>query len=129
NMHQGLQDEIRRIVLISVFALVVGVTSGYFSESLLVAGFLYSCWLLYQTRRFYLWLETHMNGVPPDSGGIWGDIFDGMYRLHQNHVRTQQEMQEQLDRVQEFTRALHTGVVLLNAQGNIQWWNTAAEKM
>src|SRR5690606_38580503 len=44
-------------------------------------------------------------------------------------VRTQQEMQEQLDRVQEFTRALHTGVVLLNAQGNIQWWNTAAEKM
>jgi len=128
-MHQGLQDEIRRIIFITLFALLAGLLTGYLLYCLLLAGFLYTCWLLYQTRRFYLWLEQRMEVAPPDSGGIWGDIFDGMYRMHRNTLKTQAEMQQQLDRIQEFTRALHTGIVLLNAQGNIQWWNNAAEKM
>lgn len=128
-MHQGLQDEIRRIIFITLFALLAGLLTGYLLYCLLLAGFLYTCWLLHQTRRFYLWLEQRMEVAPPDSSGIWGDIFDGMYRMHRNTIKTQLEMQQQLDRVQEFTRALHTGIVLLNAQGNIQWWNNAAEKM
>lgn len=128
-MHQGLQDEIRRIIFITLFALLSGLLTGYLSYSLLLAGFLYTCWLLHQTRKFYLWLENRMEEIPPDTGGIWGDIFDGMYRMHRSNLKTREEMQQQLDRVQEFTRALHTGIVLLNAQGNIQWWNNSAEKM
>ena len=55
--HQGIQNEIRRISLITIMALIIGLLLGYVFVTLLVAGFLYSCWLLYQTRNFYLWLE------------------------------------------------------------------------
>lgn len=128
-MHQGLQDEIRRIVFITLLAVLAGLLSGYLWHCLLLAGLLYSCWLLFQTRRFYLWLEQRMEVPPPDSGGIWGDIFDGMYRMHRMNNQITNEMQQQLDRLQELTRALQTGIVLLNAQGNIQWWNSAAEQL
>lgn len=128
-MHQGLNDEIKRIIIITLLGVLIGLLTGHVGESLLLAGFLYSCWLLFQTRRFYLWLESNMNETPPDSGGIWGDIFDGMYRMHQANHKNREEMQQQLDRVQNFTRALQTGIVLLTPQGNINWWNPAAGEM
>lgn len=128
-MHQGLNDEIQRILVITLLAVVIGLLVGHVGEALLVAGFIYTAWLLFQTRRFYHWLEKNMDTPPPDSGGIWGDIFDGMYRMHQANQKTQREMQQQLDRVQGFTSALQSGVVLLSSQGNINWWNESAEKM
>ena len=128
-MHQGLRDEIQRILLIAALAVLIGLLTGYLARALLVAGFFYTCWLLHQTRRFYLWLENNMERRPPDPGGIWGDIFDGMYRMRQSNIRVKQDMQQQLDRVQGFTSALQNGIVLLGSQGNINWWNQAAESL
>lgn len=128
-MHQGLQDEIRRIIFITLSALLAGVITGYLLYCLLLAGFLYSCWLLYQTRRFYLWLEQRMEVAPPNSGGIWGDIIKTLHYIRQQHILTQENLQHQLDRIQGFTGALQSGIVLLNSQGNITWWNHSAERL
>jgi two-component system, OmpR family, phosphate regulon sensor histidine kinase PhoR len=128
-MHQGLRDEIRRIIVIACFAILIGLLTHHLAAAILVAGFLYTCWLLHQTRKFYLWLEHNMEQQPPDSGGIWGDIFDGMYRMRQSNIKTRQQMQQELDRVQGFTSALQSGIVLLSSQGNISWWNQSAERL
>lgn len=128
-MHQGLQDEIRRIIFITLFALLVGLLTGYLAYCLLLAGFLYTCWLLHQTRKFYLWLEQRMEVAPPDSGGIWGDIITTLHQIRQRHLITQENLQHQLERIQGFTGALQSGIVLLNSQGNITWWNDSAEKL
>jgi len=128
-MHQGLRDEINRILMIASLALLIGLLTHYITRSFLIAGFLYTCWLLHQTRLFYTWLENNMENQPPDSGGIWGDIFDGMYRMRQSNIKSQQKVQQQLDRVQGFTSALQSGIVLLSKEGNINWWNQSAEKL
>jgi len=128
-MHHGLRDEINRIIIITLLALVVGLLTGHLAHAILIAGFVYTGWLLYQTRNFYLWLESRMENTPPESSGIWGDIFDGMYRMRQSNIRAQQQMQLQLDRVQQFTSALQSGIVLLSAQGNLSWWNRSAEEL
>jgi two-component system phosphate regulon sensor histidine kinase PhoR len=128
-MHQGLQDEIRRIIIIAGFAIIIGLLTHYLARALLIAGFLYTCWLLHQTRTFYLWLEGDMEKQPPDAGGIWGDIFDGMYHMRQSSIKAKQQMQQQLDRVQGFTSALQSGIVLLSSQGNLNWWNQSAEDL
>ena len=128
-MHQGLRDEINRIIMIASLALLIGLLTHYITRSFLIAGFLYTCWLLHQTRLFYTWLENNMEEQPPDSGGIWGDIFDGMYRMRQSNIKSQQKVQQQLDRVQGFTSALQSGIVLLSSEGNINWWNQSAEKL
>jgi two-component system phosphate regulon sensor histidine kinase PhoR len=128
-VHQGLRDEIRRIILISVAALITGFISGEFTLCLLIAGFLYSCWLLYQTRRFYMWLEHNMESTPPDSSGIWGDIVQTLYRIRQKNLRTQHEMRTQLHRIQGFTSALRSGIIILDGKGNMSWWNESAEAL
>jgi len=128
-MHQGLHDEIRRIIFITLLALLVGLISGYLLYFLLLAGFLYSCWLLYQTRRFYLWLEQRMEAAPPDSGGIWGDIITTLHQIRQNNLAAQANLQQQLKRLQGLTSALQSGIVLLDSQGNIIWWNRSAEQL
>jgi two-component system phosphate regulon sensor histidine kinase PhoR len=128
-MHQGLHDEIRRIIFITLLALLAGLISGYLLYFLLLAGFLYSCWLLYQTRRFYLWLEQRMEAAPPDSGGIWGDIITTLHQIRQNNLAAQANLQQQLKRLQGLTSALQSGIVLLDSQGNIIWWNRSAEQL
>jgi len=128
-MHKGLQEEVNRIILITVSAVVLGLMSGQVFTCLLLAGFLYSCWLLHQTRKFYLWLEKDEDSYPPNSGGIWSDIFDIIYRSRQRNKKNQQNLQQELDRVQGFTRALQSGVVLIDNQGIINWWNEAAGDM
>lgn len=128
-MHNGLKTEIYRIFLISFSALVFGVMTGFVWPSLLLAGLLYSIWLLYQTSRFYHWLASDFEDLPPDSNGLWGDIFEALYKSHKERQESQRHLQQQLEQVRGFTAALREGVVLINPKGVITWWNQSAETL
>ncbi|MCB1614529.1 MAG: DUF3329 domain-containing protein, partial [Pseudomonadales bacterium] len=128
-MHHGLKTEIYRIIFISVSAVIFGLMTGLLLPSLLAAGFFYSCWLLGQTRRFYLWLEKNTDELPPDSSGIWGDIFEVIYKSRRQRIETQKHLLMQLQQVRGFTSALKEGLVLINPKGIITWWNESAEKL
>ncbi|HAU18945.1 MAG TPA: PAS domain-containing sensor histidine kinase, partial [Marinobacter adhaerens] len=44
--------------------------------------------------------------------GLWGDIFDNLHKLHQTHLRTQDRLRAQINRVQESTNAMRDGVIM-----------------
>lgn len=103
----------------------------YFGEPLygLVVGLTIFLWLtLIQTRRLYHWL-THPSATDeaPKSVGFWGSIFDNLHKLHQNHLRTQDRLRAQINRVQESTNAMRDGVIMTDSRGTMEWWNGSAE--
>jgi two-component system phosphate regulon sensor histidine kinase PhoR len=128
-VQQGIKDEIKRIIVISICALIAGVLSNRIFICLLIAGFCYSCWLLYQTRAFYLWMARDDNSYPPDAGGIWGDIFDIIYHYRESNQRAKSKLEQQLSRVEDFLGTLGDCVVLIREDNTIDWWNKAAESM
>jgi two-component system, OmpR family, phosphate regulon sensor histidine kinase PhoR len=75
------------------------------------------------------WLRQGDSGAPPSSGGVWGEAADRVQRALR--VRDLQTADAQR-RLQEFLAAIQqspNGVVLLDAQGRIEWCNqTAAEQ-
>lgn len=58
-----------------------------------------------------------------------GEVFDSIYHLQRRDQRARGRLQAVIDRVQESTAALKDAVVMLDSDGNLEWWNRAAETL
>jgi two-component system phosphate regulon sensor histidine kinase PhoR len=99
-------------------------------------------WLAFDSLRFaYLqrWLRAlqmtdrgvasdHDTAARPPGGGAWGDMADRVRRLLRSRDLRQQESQARLDEFLLAMQASPNGVVLLDAEGRIEWWNQTASQ-
>jgi two-component system phosphate regulon sensor histidine kinase PhoR len=124
--------------------LLLGSAAGWWlagreglEPGLLVGGF---AWLLLDTlqlARLLSWLRSEQNaevpgvttGMAKPPGGVWGDVVNRMRRLLKDRDRQYQESQARLNEFLSAMQASPNGVVLLDAQGRIEWCNqTAAQQ-
>jgi two-component system phosphate regulon sensor histidine kinase PhoR len=121
---------IRRLLLLIAACLLVGLVSGEYAWSLVVGLGAYLGWTLSQLLRLHNWLKHHQTDQPPPDGyGLWGEVFDSIYHLQRRDQRVRGRLQAVIDRVQESTAALNDAVVMLDNDGNLEWWNRAAETL
>ena len=127
NWHSTL---IRHLLLLVTACLLIGLVSGYYGWSLAAGVTLYLGWTLKQLLRLHDWLRNHQpDEAPPDGYGLWGEVFDSIYHLQRRDQRVRGRLQAVIDRVQESTAALKDAVVMLDSDGNLEWWNRAAETL
>ncbi|KVV01347.1 MULTISPECIES: phosphate regulon sensor histidine kinase PhoR [unclassified Pseudomonas] len=127
NWHSTL---IRHLLLLVTACLLIGLVSGYYGWSLAAGVTLYLGWTLKQLLRLHDWLRNHEpDEAPPDGYGLWGEVFDSIYHLQRRDQRVRGRLQAVIDRVQESTAALKDAVVMLDSDGNLEWWNRAAETL
>ncbi|KZN14481.1 phosphate regulon sensor histidine kinase PhoR [Marinomonas sp. TW1] len=105
---------------------VIGYILGHFLGVLLLytLGTLY--WQLYQLYQFHNWLRHSGRAAPPESNGIWGEVFDAVYRLQKKQRKSKRRMRQALTRIESSTSALKEGVIMADNQGNLEWWNNSA---
>lgn len=121
---------IRHMLLLVTGCLVIGLISGYYGWSLAIGLAVYLTWTLKQLLRLHQWLRQHKPDEPPPDGyGLWGDVFDSIYQLQRRDQRVRGRLQAVIDRVQESTAALKDAVIMLDSDGNLEWWNRAAETL
>ena len=127
NWHSTL---IRHLLLLVTGCLLIGLATGYYGWSLAAGVALYLGWTLKQLLRLHDWLRNHQpDDAPPDGYGLWGEVFDSIYHLQRRDQRVRGRLQAVIDRVQESTAALKDAVVMLDSDGNLEWWNRAAETL
>lgn len=80
-------------------------------------------------RELYVWLSYHPGREPPVGSGVWGDLFDRLYKYQKSQRLTQQRLRDVIRRVQESSEAMRDSVVMLDSRGDLDWWNSAAERM
>lgn len=129
-MRQGFYAELKRLAWLMVIAMIIGWLSGALAVCLVLAGVAYIGWLLWQMRRLHIWLARNDEAEhPPETDGLWGDIFDSIYHLQRRHQHEKQELQAVVNRIQETTSALRDGVILLDQRGHLDFWNPAAQRL
>lgn len=98
---------------------------------LFVVTLLYLVWSHRQLYRLIGWLDkaSHKDVEPPESSGVWGEIFDGIHRIQRRQKRSRQRLASVIERIQESTAALNDGIVMADQQGGLEWWNRAAEEL
>src|SRR5690554_174572 len=121
---------IQRLTLALFFCYLFGLLIGYPAWLMVIALGAYLAWTLFQAIRLHRWLfSPERPAQPPSSQGLWGDLFDGLYKYQTEHQQTQQRLQNLISRVQESDNALRDVVVMTDSQGNMEWWNQTAENL
>jgi two-component system phosphate regulon sensor histidine kinase PhoR len=121
---------IRRLLLLIGACLLAGLVTGYYAWALVIGLGTYLGWTMVQLLRLYKWLKQHQPDEPPPDGyGLWGEVFDSIYHLQRRDQRVRGRLQAVIDRVQDSTAALKDAVVMLDSDGNLDWWNRAAETL
>ncbi|WP_373184579.1 phosphate regulon sensor histidine kinase PhoR [Halopseudomonas sp.] len=108
---------------------LAGLLVGQLAWALVGGLSLYLAWHLRQMARLQQWLSNHQNDPPPDTRGVWGDIFDSIYHIQRRDSRMRAKQQLVIDRIQASTAALSDAVVMVDAKGRLEWWNHAAERL
>jgi two-component system, OmpR family, phosphate regulon sensor histidine kinase PhoR len=94
-------------------------------------------WLVVDSIRLgtlLRWLRSEQNneipgviaGAAPSISGVWGEVADRARRLLKVRDQQYQEIQGRLDEFLAAMQASPSGVVLLDAQGRIEWSNRMA---
>ena len=125
-------SELHRILVLLGLCIVFGFLIDRVQIVLLLGLSAYTFYNLFQLRRLTQWVakESHRNDVlPPEGGGIWGAIFDNIYKLQKQERLASDYLKSILNKAQESSAALEIAVVMINKQGTLDWWNRATEEL
>lgn len=87
----------------------------------------YSAFHLAQLIRLYFWLLSYpQEWEPPEAKGLWGEVFNHIYRLLRKENLARDELGQLIKRTEDSMSALRDGVVLLDRRGQLETWNQAA---
>ncbi|SDL56124.1 PAS/PAC sensor signal transduction histidine kinase [Franzmannia pantelleriensis] len=84
---------------------------------------------LRQLHALHRWLTRHPHAEPPAARGLWGELFDRLYKYQKAQRITQQRLRDTLKRIQDSSEAMSDSVVMLDRRGDLEWWNSAAGQM
>ncbi len=122
-------NEIWRVFWLIVLASIVGSILGAIELVLIITFFSLIIWYLYNLRSFVLWFDKGKKYSPPKSIGIFGDLFNELYRMQKQQRSRNKRLVNLLSRFKESTKAMPDGVIILQEKGEIEWWNEAAVKL
>jgi two-component system phosphate regulon sensor histidine kinase PhoR len=86
-------------------------------------------WQLVNLFRLEWWLRHRSFADPPDVGGVFGEIIAQIVRLHRRKRFHKQRFVQLMRQLQRSTAALPNGVVILNGQREIIWFNRMAARL
>ena len=122
-------NEAWRISAIIIVTFIVGAIFGHGGLMVAIGLLIYLGVHLYNLYRLDEWLRTTRSLAPPEAGGVWGDIFDHLYRQQQRNRSRKRRLAGLLHRVQEATSAMPDATVIIDAAGHIQWFNEASQHL
>lgn len=83
-------------------------------------------WLL---RRLQLWLRGERGVEAPEVGGVWGDVVTLIANLQRRKQYHKLRLLRLLRELRRATAAIPDGVVALNSQAEILWFNRTAGRL
>ncbi|MEZ5488502.1 MAG: phosphate regulon sensor histidine kinase PhoR [Steroidobacteraceae bacterium] len=84
---------------------------------------------LYQLYRLDHWLRNRNRVDPPDPGGLWGDVVVQVVRLHRRKKFHKGRVVRLLRELRRSTASMPDGVILLDQQAEIVWFNRKAGEL
>jgi two-component system, OmpR family, phosphate regulon sensor histidine kinase PhoR len=116
-----------------IAALALGAVLGWLAGSVWIGicGVLvmYLAWNLWQLRELSFWLRHRSVADPPDAMGLWGDVVAQVVRLHRRKRFHKERLTRLFRELRRSTAAMPDGVIMLDPQGEIIWFNRKAGEM
>lgn len=111
-----------------LLAMLIAWLSGHFAAVMGLIFALFLGWQLYNSFRLYRWLHSSEE-KPPESKGIWSDIFDRIAELQKQNIKRNLQYQQVIDDFEGLTDAFPDATLVINDQGVIRWFNDSAVRL
>src|SRR5258708_1897686 len=118
-----------RLLATVLIGLGAGSLFGNAWGGLAAALVLHRAWQLVNLFRLEWWLRHRSYADAPGVGGVWGEIIAQIVRLHRRKRFHKQRFVQLIRQLQRSTAALPNGVVILNGQREIIWFNRMAGRL
>ena len=128
-MHNPWVREMWRVLVMFSALLVLGLLVGAVAWSLLLGLVIYLGWHLYNLYLLQRWLVEGKRFHPPESHGVWDDVFERIYRLQKRNRKRKRNLGRMLKRFQTATSALPDATIVLGPNRDIEWWNASAREI
>jgi len=115
-----------RLMGVAAVGLLAGWLAGHAAIGLALAFGAYLAWQLVNLFRMEWWLRHRGFADAPEIGGAWGSVVTQIVRLHRRKRFHKQRFVQLFRQIQRSTAALPDGVVILNEQREIVWFNRMA---
>lgn len=107
----------------------IGLRMGHPQVFLVIAGLLYLGWHIFQIHRTILWLAKPKTLNPPYRFGMWRHIIEDIERLLERGRKRKRKLGQIITGFHESMNALPDATVVLEAPGEMIWWNRAATRI
>jgi two-component system phosphate regulon sensor histidine kinase PhoR len=109
-------------------ALLIG---WWFGQLMLIPGIFllsYLAWQFYNSLRLYRWLQS-WNTDPPESLGMWAEIFDRIAALQKQTRKRSRQYQEVIDDFEGMADAFPDATLVIDSNDVISWFNDSAVQL
>jgi two-component system, OmpR family, phosphate regulon sensor histidine kinase PhoR len=113
-----------RIVVAVLLSAALGSMYGYPRETVIVMLLALVGYSLYQMQQVQLWLREPRQ-APPDAYGMWGELLARIYLHQRRSSEAQAHLQSTVAYLEESFAAMRDGVVMVDENGVIKWFNQA----
>lgn len=122
-------SETLRLSTVAGGAFVVGMPFGIPVLLALASTLGYFAWHISNLNRLQHWLKEGKRFEPPNARGMWGEVFNDIYRLQLRNRKRKRKLARYLKRFQEATAVWPDAVVILDGSDSIEWANTKARDL
>jgi two-component system, OmpR family, phosphate regulon sensor histidine kinase PhoR len=110
-------------------ALLAAFLFGHAGWFLLLAVSIFLFRNLLLLHRLEHWLSKDRKRHPPETWGIWGEVFEHYYRLQRRYYKRKKRLARVIREFRESTAAMPDGTLVLDHELRIMWFNTAARDL
>ena len=128
-MNPSWRQEASVALLLFVTAVIGWLVFQHLFAWLFAATFVYLCWHVLNLYRLDAWIRRGRQLMTPSSLGVWGELFNGFYRMRRRDRERKRRIARLLREFRNSTSAMPDGVVLLDSLWEIIWFNDAAERL
>jgi two-component system phosphate regulon sensor histidine kinase PhoR len=122
----------RELVRTGLWVLFAALVGSRFGDGWACVSLVLALRLLLHLRHLSAlraWFDSPKQVALPIVGGTWGEVFDGLLTLQKRNRKRKKRLAAILAEFQASTEALPDGAVVLGPNGEIVWFNAAAQAL
>ncbi|ALO34131.1 hypothetical protein CMT41_04845 [Colwellia sp. MT41] len=86
-------------------------------------------WHYHHLFKLIKWLWQSKALSPPQANGVWGYLYDGLYRQVKQQRNKQKQLNEKIRRFRDGAEALPDAALMLSEELTIEWGNKKAQRL
>jgi len=114
------------LLLVSAF---VGWLFGHVLFAMLITSLALLIWNYHHLFKLINWLWESKSLSPPQADGVWGYLYDGLYRQVKQQRNKQKVLNEKIRRFRDGAEALPDAALMLSEELTIEWGNKKAQRL